>query len=140
MIRREQALHFWPPYPNAEMTVALDRLVEVRVVVDDDRVLAAHLGDHPFDVALPRLRLRCGRDDPEPDAAAARERNVVHADVLDERLPHLAARPRQVLDDAVRDARLVQQLDEPVRDDRATARPALGWPRCRRRARPRSCR
>ena len=31
-----------------------DRLVEVGVVVDDDGVLAPHLGDHPLDVVLAR--------------------------------------------------------------------------------------
>ncbi len=35
-----------------------DRLVEVGVVVDDDRVLAPHLGDHPLDVVLARRRSR----------------------------------------------------------------------------------
>ncbi len=37
---------------------ARDRLVEVGVVVDDDRVLAAHLGDDALDVALAWSRLQ----------------------------------------------------------------------------------
>ena len=43
MIAREQAEHFWPWKPKALTTTPLAARVEVRVLVDDDGVLAAHL-------------------------------------------------------------------------------------------------
>ncbi len=61
-----------------------DRVVEVGVGVDDHAVLAAHLGDHPLDVALRVRRLRRGPDDLEPDRARSGKRDQVHARVADE--------------------------------------------------------
>ena len=54
-ITRDAAEHFWPANPNAEVTIAGDGLVGIGVLVDDDRVLAAHLGDDPLHVSLPRF-------------------------------------------------------------------------------------
>ena len=48
------AEHFWPGVAERRVHRRGDRLVEVGVGVDDDRVLAAHLGDDPLDVALAR--------------------------------------------------------------------------------------
>ena len=62
-ITRDAAEHFWPAYANALCDDRRDRDVEVGVGVDDDRVLAAHLGDDALDVPLPRSDDRRALDD-----------------------------------------------------------------------------
>ena len=51
-IAREHAEHFCPAKPKAEATTPVDRRLQIGVVGHDDRVLAAHLGDHALDPAL----------------------------------------------------------------------------------------
>src|SRR3990172_783653 len=72
-----------------------DRLIEVGVVVDDDGVLAAHLGDDAFDVRLPRRRAGRGLYDAEADGVAAGKGDDIDAWVLHERLADLAALARR---------------------------------------------
>ena len=100
-----------------------DRVVEVGVGVDDDAVLAAHLGDHPLDVVLALRRLGGGADDLEPDRARAGERDQVHARVAHQRRAGLAE-PGQQAERVGRHAGAVQRLDQHQRARRATARPA----------------
>src|SRR5207247_2453464 len=75
---------------------AADRLIEVGVVVDDDRVLATHLRDHPLDVALARVGLCCRFDDSQPDRTAPGERDVVDPRMLYQHAADVATRARQV--------------------------------------------
>ena len=70
---REQAEHFWPCVAEGAGDDAVHGLVEVGVVVDDDRVLAAHLGDDALDVVLARRRLGGLAVDEQADAARAGE-------------------------------------------------------------------
>ena len=66
------------------------RLVEVGVVVDDDGVLAAHLGDHLLD-AVPAGVLRGQHHDLQADVARAGEGDQVDIGIDDQRLcrrPH----------------------------------------------------
>ena len=47
--------------------------IDIDFAVDDDRVLAAHLGDDALDPDLSLLRLRCEFVDPQPDVARSGE-------------------------------------------------------------------
>ena len=93
-------------------------LVEVGVGVDDDRVLAAHLGHHALEVALAVGHLGGGADDLEPDLVRAGEGDRVHARVLDQRGADVAL-ARQQRQRLGRHARLAQRLHE---DRRAAGR------------------
>ena len=99
-----------------------DREVEVRVLVDDDEVLAAHLEDDALDPAL-ALRDR-GRllVDPEADLLRARERDEAGLRVLDEEVADLAARAGQVVERAGRHAGLLEEREDPPRDERRVGR------------------
>ena len=94
------------------------RLVEVGVGVDDDRVLAAHLGDDALDVALPGPHLGGPLDDVEPDRLRAGERDERDIGMLDERGPDLLADTRQEREHAVGQPGVEQHLDQPRRDAR----------------------
>ncbi len=82
MIAREHAEHFWPWKPNADEDDALDRRVEVRVLVDDDRVLAAHLEDRALDPDLSFAHARRGLVDAESDFLGAGERDETRLRML----------------------------------------------------------
>ena len=70
-------------------------LVEVRVGVDDQRVLAAHLCDHSLHVTLTRSVDRGPLDDVEPDRERPGERHERHVGVLDQMRSHLLADTRK---------------------------------------------
>ena len=96
-------------------------LVEVGVGVDEDGVLAAHLGHHALEVALAVGHLGGGADDLEPDLVGAGERDRVDARVLDERGADVAL-ARQQRERLRRHAGLAQRLHE----QRRAARRLLG--------------
>ena len=79
-----------PGVAEGALQDADDRLVEVGIVVDDDRVLAPHLGDHPLDVVLPRRRLGGPAIDRQPDLARAGEGDQVDPGIFHQRLPDVA--------------------------------------------------
>ena len=54
---REPAEHFWP-CSRRRFDDPVYSLVEIGVGIDDDGVLAAHLGDCAFDMMLSRRRCR----------------------------------------------------------------------------------
>ena len=70
---------------------AVDRFVEVGVVVDDDGVLAAQLGDQLLDVRLPRRELGGLAIEQHADAARAGERDEGDIGMLGERRADLLA-------------------------------------------------
>ncbi len=59
-------------------------LVEVGVVIDNDRVLAAHLGDHALDMVLAGPGVGGLAIDQQADIARARESDQVNAGMVDE--------------------------------------------------------
>ena len=97
------------------MDHADDRLVEVGVVVDDDRVLAAHLGDHPLDVVLARLDLGRLAVDQQPHVARAGEGDEVDVGMVDQRLADLLAQARQVVQHARRQPGFVRACGQGAR-------------------------
>ena len=100
-------------------------------LVDDDRVLAAHLGDDPLQPALARLHLRRQRVDVRAHLARASERDEPRPRMRDQEVADLAAAAGQEVHHAGRHAGLLEQLDQARRDDRRQARPASGSPCCR---------
>ena len=88
---------FLPLVAERAVDHAVHRLVEVGVVVDDDRVLAAHLGDDALDVVLPgpvlvrRSRKISNPTSREPVKAISDSRDV------DERRRRLLADARQII-------------------------------------------
>ena len=68
-------------------------LVEVGIVVDHDRVLAAQLGDHALQVILPRLDLGRLAIDQQPDVARAGKGDDVDVGVIDQGLADFLAEP-----------------------------------------------
>ena len=81
---------------------AVDRQVHVGVVHHEDRVLAAHLQVQALE------RRRAGLRDPPADLGRARVRDDLHVGVLDERIAHLAARAHDDVEDARREAGLLE--------------------------------
>ena len=99
-----------------------DRLVGIGAGIDDDCVLAAHLGDHALDVALPGLHDRGALQQAAADVARAGEGDDVGRRVIDEVFADRRTRPGQVGDDARGHAGLEHQLDEPRGDHRRVRR------------------
>ena len=98
------------------------RVVQVRVRVNDDGILAAHLGDDALDPDLPVVDFRRALDDAQPDLLRSREGDVARLRVVNDHVAHLAARPGHEVDDARGDARLFQKLEELVGDGRRVRR------------------
>ena len=107
----------------------LDRPVEVGVVADDERVLAAQLHH--------RLRQSPARHlgDKAAGSRGAGERDEVDARVLDERHPRLGAEPLDDVQHSRRQPRLEAEPPEPRRRRAARARTASAPRRCRRKSR-----
>ena len=101
-----------------------DRDVEVGVGVDDDRVLAPHLGQDPLDLSLPGSDDGRALDDLQADRLRAGERDERDRRVLDQRRADLLADAGEEGEHTRRDARLVEDLDQTQRDRRASAPPA----------------
>ena len=100
-----------------------DGLIEVGVVIDDYRVLAAHLRDHPFDVVLPRLGVGRLAVDQKTDVARAGECDHVNVRMVDERLAGLLAKPRQIVKRTRGHAGFVEHAREmPAHDRRLLGR------------------
>ena len=91
---------------------AVDREVDVGVVHDDDRVLAAEL-----EVDVLQLVGRVLRDE-HAGLARAGERDHRHVGVAHERVARLLAEAVHDLHDALGQAGLVQQVDEALREQR----------------------
>ena len=81
---RDAAEHFWPAYANALCTIAGTATIEVGVGVDDDRVLAAHLGEDPLDLSLPGPERGRTFDDLQADGLRAGEGDERDRRVLDQ--------------------------------------------------------
>ncbi len=97
---------------------AIDRDVEVGVGEHDGRVLAAHLELHA------REALGADPRDARADAIGAGERDGAHRRVRDERRADAAARSGHEVEHALRDAGLLEDLDELHRRHAAPATPA----------------
>src|SRR5438128_1091896 len=83
-------------------------MVQVGVVVHDDGVLAAQLGDDALDVVLPR-RLRGGLAvDEQADVARPRKGDHRHVGMADEGRPDFLADAGQIVEHAAGDARLLE--------------------------------
>jgi hypothetical protein len=95
----------------------VDRLVEVAVAVDQDAVLAAHLGDQPLHPDLALLRLRGLFEDPQADVAAAGERDEARQPVLHHGAADRTAWPGDEVQHLLGQAAFMHQLD-PHRGDR----------------------
>ena len=108
----------WPEVPNADQRIPSTREVEVGVVHDDDRVLAAELEVDVLEVV--------GRVPHHRDAGLARagERDDGHVRVPDEPVADRAAAAVDDVDDARRNAGLDEQLDEALARARACRSPA----------------
>ena len=89
------------------MDHADDGLVEVGIVVDHDRVLAPHFGDHSLEVVLARLDFGRLAIDQEADVARAGKGDDVDIGMIDESLAGFLAKPGQVIEDARRQPGLV---------------------------------
>ena len=96
------------------------RLVEIGVVIDDDRVLAPHLGDHPLhEPAACRCRCRGGLGiDRQPHGPRAGEGHERRVGMRDERRPHLLATARKEGQCRGRHTSLEQHLVQPQCDQR----------------------
>ena len=94
------------------------RLVEVGVGVDDDRVLAAHLGDHPLHLALPGRWTAARSMMRQPDRLRAGEGDEGDVGVLDEVGADLLADPGQEGEAPRRQPAGIERLDERVRHER----------------------
>ncbi|CDN43862.1 hypothetical protein BN871_DS_00070 [Paenibacillus sp. P22] len=97
------------------------RQVEIAVGVDDDRVLAAHLGDDALDPLLAGRRLRRALIDAQAHVPGAGEADEAGQGMLDEVVPDFSSRSGQKVDDARRNARFFEQLHELRRNDRGRA-------------------
>ncbi len=102
-----------PGEPERALDDRGNRVVQVRVGIDDHAVLAAHLRDHPLDVVLSRRLLGGDPDDAEPGGDRSGEGDDVHLRVRDERLSRLIA-TAQELQHVGRNAGGVQRLDDSV--------------------------
>ena len=97
---RLPAAQRWPALENADSAAASAALLEVGVVADDERVLAAEL-----EADLGQALAGDARDHP-PDRGRAGEADDGDARVLDERLARLAAEAVDDVEDARGQARL----------------------------------
>ena len=108
----------WPDVPNADQTMPVDGEVEVGVVHDDDRVLAAELEVHVLERRPPPPSSTSTPVSREPVSVITRTSGWRTS-----RSPTVLAAAVDDVDDARRDARLGQQLDEALRE-RAACRSA----------------
>ncbi len=95
---------------------AIHRFVEVGVVIDDDRVLPAHLADHPLDHGLPRDDFRCLLQDGKTDFPTTGEDNLHYIGMPHEGCSHDLAAAGQKGEDARRNARRERMLVEGIGD------------------------
>ena len=103
---RRVAVHFWPADQNAPGVCRLDGATEIGVGHDDQRVVAAEL---ELDALAERRRLPAHL---EADRDRARERDRPDERVLDERRADLRASPDDDVEDAGRDAALLEARGE----------------------------
>ena len=107
---RDSAEHFWPEKPNALARGGGDRLVKVGVVVDDQGILAAHFADNLLQICLARSRPGCHLPYLQAHGAGTREGDNVDPGMPNKMGADLLAQPRQVVDHAVRQPRLGQDV------------------------------
>ena len=101
--------------PKGAVNDGHHRLVEVGIVVDDDRVLAAELGDDPRDhPAAAALRHRRGRGaiDSQADTPRAGEHHEARGGMGDQRRAHVLAPAGEELEGRRRDTSLEEHLVE----------------------------
>ena len=91
---------FLPRVSEGALDDADHGLVKVGVVVDHDRVLAAHLGDDALHVVLARLDVGRLAVDQQAHVARAGERHQIDAGVIDQGLAGLVAQPGQIVQHA----------------------------------------
>ena len=87
-------------------------LVEIGRLIDDDRVLAAHLADDFLHEALPGLRIAGDFQDPQADLLRAREGDQGHARIADEHVAHFAALGGKILQGVARHSGLPEDFAE----------------------------
>jgi len=112
-IAREQAEHFCPWNPNAEATTCWTASSKSASSSTTMKSLPPHLQDRSLDEELAlggeaRLLL-----DSQAHRLRARERDEPRQGVLDDVVAHVRARAGKVLDDAVGEAGLLEDLEEP---------------------------
>ena len=93
------------------------RLVQVGVVVDDDGVLAAHLGDDLLDIDLAGMDLGGPFDDPQADLDRAGEGDQRDIRMVDQEIADDRALARDVVEDAGRQAGFAEDLHQVPADD-----------------------
>ena len=93
---RLHAEHFCPGVAERAGDDAVNRLVHVGVVIDDDGVLAAQLGEDALDVLLSRPHLGRLPVDVQTDAARAGEGDHGHIGMIDQRRADFLADARQI--------------------------------------------
>ncbi len=91
-----------------------DRLVEIGVVVHDDRVLAAHLRHHALDSRDPRGRFRCLPRDEAAHLARTGEGDGRNVGVRDETCADDLALAGQKMDGALRHARIAEDAEHVI--------------------------
>ena len=77
----------------------MDRLVKVRVLVDEDGILAAHLGQHALDMILARRRLGSLAIDRQPHPFRPGKGDHGHVGMIDKRGADLLADAKETIDD-----------------------------------------
>ena len=89
-----------------------DRFVEVRVRIDNDRILAAHLADDVFELALAISRFARAFKNSQTDFARTGERDKIDILVVDQMRAHDRTFARQIVQDTRRNAGLFENFHQ----------------------------
>ena len=111
-----------PLIPERGHSHAFHRGIEVTIAVDDDRVLAAHLRNYPFDPDLAFLRLGGELIDVQAHVARSGERNETRLRMRHQKIADRAAAAGQETERMRRKAGFEQRLGKHRRDRRCLAR------------------